>query len=464
MNRKKVISLVLLTSIVSSNIGYTRTVLAKDSNFKHPNISTIMNSPDEGDSVDFKEDKEKAKEWGKEKEKEWELTIEEKENIGRYLNNENSIKENYNGIIYSLDGRFPEEKAILKDIEKSFDKAKLSDTVVTYKYVDPKSIGFNSELFNDNDANYDEMDKFQEQFLYDENKKNYIKPDSFFETNISDPGINPTENENRVILKVTVPGSKGRENPTKAGVFLDGEEYKMLISNDYVIKIDDMSINTLKGRDYLSVNGTLERSLDFKNDLSGVGSTWGRESYAEWLENLSAKEKDAINGYFSRWDYKAINEYLRNGTLPSDDQDLHDEKIMKDRIETISEALGREPIPENVTVYRWCGAPEFGYKADKMPNIEQFEKDFLNKDKLEKGFLSTSLSSEGTNGFAPRNIILRLQVPKGSKGAYISGITGNPREKEILLDKGSKYHINRISKSRIGTRDKYIVDASLLPQ
>ncbi|APQ77028.1 ADP-ribosyltransferase [Clostridium botulinum] len=462
MNRKKVISLVLLTSIVSSNIGYTRTVLAKDSNFKHTNISTTMNSPGEGDSVDFKEDKEKAKEWGKEKAKEWNLAYTERQNIRDYLNDKGSIKTNYNEIIFSKGEDFLSEKDKLKSIEKGLNKAKLSDTVVTYKHVDPKSIGFNGELFKGNDINHKEFGEFKEQFLYDENKKNYIKPDGFFETNISDPGISPTEHQNRVILKVKVPSSKGRDNPTKAGVFLDGEEYKMLISNDYVIKVDDMHHSTLKGRDYVVVDGTLERSLDFKNDLNGLAKEWGEKNYEKWENELSAEERAALIGYIKGWEYKAINEYLRTGKLPSESESLHDEGKMKDRIEKISQSLGKELIPENITVYRRSGAPEYGYEKGKVINMEQFQKDFLNKDKLEKGFLSTSLSSKDVGAFKDSPIILRLQVPKGYKGAYVSNLIEGYDEKEILLDKGSKYHINRISKTTIKGKDMYIVDATLL--
>ncbi|MBE1303100.1 hypothetical protein G4W71_03455 [Clostridium botulinum] len=462
MNRKKIISAVLLATVMFSNIGSAQTVLAKDSNFKHSNISTTMNSPSEGDIIDFKEeDKEEAKEWGKEKEKEWKLTSSQKENIRKYLRNEGSIKTDYNEFTYSMAGEFEDKKKTLEDIDSSLEKANLSDTIITYKNVDANSIGFNGELFSGNDINKDELEKFEEQFLHDKEKDNYLKLDSYFETNINEQKLDP---DKRIILKVTVPSSKGRTHPTKAGVILDGEEYKMLVSNDYVIKVDSVHHSTLKGRDYVIVSGELQESLDFKNDLNRLGDKWGKENYREWANELSTEEKAALDLYIVGQKYKEINEYLRTGKLPPEDNSLHDEEKMKDIIEKISQALGKEPIPENITVYRWCGAAEFGYKIGETLSMEQFEKDFLNKDKLEKGFLSTSLSSEGTNGFLPRNIILRLQVPEGSKGAYVSLLTGKLGEKEILLNKGSKYHINKISKTKIRGKDKYIVDATLLPR
>ncbi|NFI06682.1 hypothetical protein FDF97_07820 [Clostridium botulinum] len=458
MNRKKIISAVLLATVMFSNIGSAQTVLAKDSNLKHSNISTTMNSPSKGDIIDFKEeDKEEAKEWGKEKEKEWKLTSSEKQNISKYIKDKDSIKTDYNKITYSMAGEFDSEKEILKDIDRSLEKANLSDTVVTYKNVDANSIGFNGELFSGNDINKDELKKFEEQFLHDKEKDNYLKLDSYFETNINEQKL---DHDKRIILKVTVQSSKGRTHPTKAGVILDGEEYKMLVSNDYVIKVDSVHQSTLKGRDYVIVNGELQESLDFKNDLNGLADRWGKQHYKEWADDLSVEEREALDGYIRR-EYKDINAYLRNDSKPVSGSTMEESRI-QDRIEKITESLEKEPIPENVTVYRWCGAAEFGYEIGKIPEFKKFEEDFLNKDKLEKGYMSTSLSSEALSAFSSRKIILRLQLPQGSKGAYVSALGGFGSEKEMLLDKGSKYHINKISKATIKGKEKYIVDATLL--
>ncbi|MEC3328292.1 hypothetical protein P9Z95_24045, partial [Bacillus thuringiensis] len=56
--------------------------LNMNSQIKYPNFQNI-NIADK--PVDFKEDKEKAREWGKEKEKEWKLTATEKGKINDFL-------------------------------------------------------------------------------------------------------------------------------------------------------------------------------------------------------------------------------------------------------------------------------------------------------------------------------------------------------------------------------------------
>lgn len=105
---------------------------------------------------------------------------------------------------------------------------------------------------------------------------------------------------------------------------------------------------------------------------------------------------------------------------------------------------------------------EFGYEiSDPLPSVKDFEKQFLNTIKEEKGYMSTSLSSDATS-FGARKIILRLQVPKGSSGAYVAGLDGfKPAEKEVLLDKGSKYLINKVTEVVVKGTKKLVVDATL---
>lgn len=106
---------------------------------------------------------------------------------------------------------------------------------------------------------------------------------------------------------------------------------------------------------------------------------------------------------------------------------------------------------------------EFGYQiSDPLPSVKDFEEKFLNIIKEEKGYMSTSISSDATP-FGTRRIIMRLQVPKGSAGAYVNGLDGfKTSEKEMLLDKGSKYHIDKVTEVIVKGQRKLVVDATLL--
>nr|WP_254914272.1 ADP-ribosyltransferase [Bacillus thuringiensis] len=397
--------------------------------------------------VDFKEDKEKAKEWGGEREKEWKLTNTEKGKMNDFLSDKNKIRTNYKEITFSMAGSFEDEMKDLKEIDKMFEKANLTNSITTYKNVEPAMIGFNKPLTEGNTINSESYQKFKEQFSGQD-----IKFDSYLDTHLT---AQPVSSKERVILKVTVPSGKGSTTPTKAGVILSNNEYKMLIDNGYVLHIENISKVVKKGYECLQVEGTLKKSLDFKNDINAEAHSWGMKNYEDWAKNLTAEQRDALDGY-ARQDYKEINDYLRN-------QGGSGNEKLDEKITNISEALGQKPIPENITVYRWCGMPEFGYQiSDPLPSIKDFEEKFLNTIKEDKGYMSTSLSSERLAAFGSRKIILRLQVPKGSTAAYLSAIGGFASEKEILLDKDSKYHINKITEVVIKGVKRYVVDATLV--
>lgn len=396
---------------------------------------------------DFKEDKEKAKEWGKVKEKEWKLTVTEKTRMNNFLDNKNDIKKNYKEITFSMAGSFEDEIKDLKEIDKMFDKANLSSSIVTYKNVEPSTIGFNKPLTEGNTINTDAQAQFKEQFLGRD-----IKFDSYLDTHLTAQNVSSKE---RIILQVTVPSGKGSTIPTKAGVFLNNNEYKMLIDNGYVLHVDNISKVVKKGYECLQIQGTLKKSLDFKNDINAEAHRWGMKNYEGWAKNLTDPQREALDGY-ARQDYKQINDYLRN-------QGGSGNEKLDTQIKNISEALEKQPIPENITVYRWCGMAEFGYQiSDPLPSLKEMEEKFLNTMKEDKGYMSTSLSSERLSAFGSRKFILRLQVPKGSTGAYLSAIGGFASEKEILIDKDSNYHIDKITEVVIKGVKRYVIDATLL--
>ncbi|MBJ8154290.1 ADP-ribosyltransferase [Bacillus cereus] len=396
--------------------------------------------------IDFKGDKEKAEEWGKEKEKEWKLTATEKGGINNFLNDKDGLKTKYKEINFSKNFEYEDELKKLEQINEMLDKANLTSSVVTYKNVEPATIGFNKPLTEGNKINPESQQKFKNQFSGKD-----IKFDNYLDTHLTTQQVSGKE---RIILKVTVPSGKGSTTPTKAGVILNNNEYKMLIDSGYIFHVEKILKIVQKGQECLQVEGTLKKSLDFKNDSQGKGDSWGKENYKEWSESLTADQRKDLNDYGGQG-YTEINKYLREEGTGNVE--------LEEKIKNISEALEKKPIPENITVYRYCGMAEFGYQiSDPLPSVKDFEEKFLNTIKEEKGYMSTSLSSDATS-FGIRKIILRLQVPKGSSGVYAAVLDGfKSAEKEILLDKGSKYRIDKITEVVVKGTKKLVVDATVL--
>ena len=187
--------------------------------------------------------------------------------------------------------------------------------------------------------------------------------------------------------------------------------------------------------------------LDFEN-AKGVG--WGEEHYSGFRELLTQEQAEAISLYIKR-DYQAINQYLRNHMTP-------DNAELNEKINLLSTALGKKPIPEELIVYRRVGLDTFGlpttHTFDK-PNSETdtekvtaFIKEWTGKSIENLAYSSTSLSSADVSSFQPRKAIFRLYLPEGTHAAYITGFDEYASEKEIILDKNSTFQIFRITPIR----------------
>ena len=77
----------------------------------------------------------------------------------------------------------------------------------------------------------------------------------------------------------------------------------------------------------------------------------------------------------------------------------------------------------------------------------------------DKGFSSTSINSEIARSFAEKNNGAQLQIhaPKGSKGAYLDPISEAIGEREVLLNKGQKFRIDRIVGNELKPEDLQII-------
>ena len=79
-----------------------------------------------------------------------------------------------------------------------------------------------------------------------------------------------------------------------------------------------------------------------------------------------------------------------------------------------------------------------------------------------KAFTSTSVSKqEAANfGLGSSTAVMRINVPKGTKGAYIDKVSKISREKEFLLGRDTKFKIKNI---RMDDRlERWIINCDLV--
>jgi len=145
----------------------------------------------------------------------------------------------------------------------------------------------------------------------------------------------------------------------------------------------------------------------------------------QWSAKITNEESIAIYDY-TNMGYIDINGYLISGK--------NDDKTLNKKIELISNAISKFNFDKPITVYRGISYTEFDVilNSNKLNTFETFK--------------STSIYTDVANRFPEdkkTEYTILFKVPANSKGAYIQSNSEFPEEFEYLLDKGTRYIINR---------------------
>lgn len=177
---------------------------------------------------------------------------------------------------------------------------------------------------------------------------------------------------------------------------------------------------------------------NFKAVPSGQVVQILRKDSEGWIQELTDKEKRAIQKYtYNSGDkkpnrfFERLNAMLR-GDLPEDEK-------LRIYADTISSALNKSRIKRDVIAYR-------NLDVDLYSGFE------VNDLIIEEQFISTSVSKRAALE-KPYKVV--IYIPKGSGGAYIESISKYPKQRELLLDKGTIFRV--ISKKENVTELQVII-------
>lgn len=151
---------------------------------------------------------------------------------------------------------------------------------------------------------------------------------------------------------------------------------------------------------------------------------------------LSKEDELAVHNYSGDF-FSDINNHLRNGKNIN--------PLEKDTEEKITKILNGSKTSEPITVYR--GA-EF-YKMGNSDAIDIREASFhIGGEFTDKSFVSTSEKIDVAGGFsglvAP--VVFTVNIPAGSHALSLEKLSSRPYEKEVLLQKNSRFKIINIRK------------------
>nr|6KLO_H Chain H, Iota toxin component Ia [Clostridium perfringens]6KLW_H Chain H, Iota toxin component Ia [Clostridium perfringens] len=405
---------------------------------------------------DFLKDKENAIQWEKKEAERVEKNLDtlEKEALELYKKDSEQISNYSQTRQYFYDYQIesnPREKEY-KNLRNAISKNKIDKPINVYYFESPEKFAFNKEIRTEN-QNEISLEKFNE--LKETIQDKLFKQDGFKDVSLYEPG-NGDEKPTPLLIHLKLPKNTGMLP------YINSNDVKTLIEQDYSIKIDKIVRIVIEGKQYIKAEASIVNSLDFKDDVS-KGDLWGKENYSDWSNKLTPNELADVNDYM-RGGYTAINNYLiSNGPLNNPNPELDS------KVNNIENALKLTPIPSNLIVYRRSGPQEFGltltspeYDFNKIENIDAFKEKWEGKVITYPNFISTSIGSVNMSAFAKRKIILRINIPKDSPGAYLSAIPGYAGEYEVLLNHGSKFKINKVDSYKDGTVTKLILDATLI--
>lgn len=406
----------------------------------------------------FKDDKEgkaEAKKWGKVEAETWDKKMSkvEKDTVTDYVTDKKDFKKEYEASTIDPDLKEEKRKAY-ENLNKGMEKATTSSGVVSYNYTNQVELGSSQAVFSrDKEVKDAALVDFKKQF---ENKNLLLG--QILETSLT---AKDTVQNDRILMEITTPSPKGNEFKPNNGVNLSKEEPILLVDSRYKIHVDNVNEINVKGKECIKLTGKVVDNVDFKNNTRAA-EKWGNEKWDKWAEELTAEEVRDINNYMNRG-YQEINRYLWEGKYDPNKPEVEKNETDK-KIENISAALNKGEVPASLTVYRWCGKPEWGYTVSETVDREKFEKDWIGKDRLVEGFNSTSLVSDSVQFESARSILLRLNLSKGAKGGYVGShkFSQFGGENELILDKGQTIRINRVTEVVVKGKKKLVVDADLI--
>jgi len=236
-------------------------------------------------------------------------------------------------------------------------------------------------------------------------------------------------------------GYDGIKSPPKKGV----SQYVIFnrgVLEAHVDRQPDFSFNksvTIKyNPNHSPTTGRFVSAHTFRD---GAPSDDVKDLLAKTLDPLSDAEKNSLSAYTST-SYAGINRYAWMdpskseifGGRPVDNLDIMYPSDYNLRHFTImSGALEKTKTPVDLVVSHRMKAGERFFDSNGVP----MDSSSVGKTLTNKGFTSTSLSKS----VHLANTNWELEVPKGSKGAYVNPISSHKDEYEIILQRGAKFKI-----------------------
>jgi hypothetical protein len=187
-----------------------------------------------------------------------------------------------------------------------------------------------------------------------------------------------------------------------------------------------------------------QKSSAFENELLSM--------HDDWVRNLSMKEKRAVSRYTGS-SYHSMNDILRGKDLNKYDKD--EIEYNTNYINDCIKALDKSVLKETVYVRRGASITSLAGMFNERDIAKQMgsskwmnenANSLIGRISEDKGFLSTTpITGKGFHS----EIDFRIELPTGTKAAYISPISNFQSEKEMLVQKGTRFIVTGVDKTTV---------------
>ncbi|MFF9571913.1 ADP-ribosyltransferase, partial [Streptomyces sp. NPDC014685] len=193
---------------------------------------------------------------------------------------------------------------------------------------------------------------------------------------------------------------------------------------------DDFDDLTAAEKHRVAAAELTEGTVPFADDMAAI--QYGRDYWNDYVDNLDPSAKQALWDYTGETfpSYHDMNGYLRgtSGYGPRPEV-LHD-------IAEMDRVMSTRPVPDDIMVVRGTGLGHLNLDSPL---------DMLGQTYPDKGYTSTSLGNHPVSGFAGKEAILHLRVPKGTPALWLEKVSKfDVSERELLLARGSEFKVTRV--------------------
>lgn len=179
----------------------------------------------------------------------------------------------------------------------------------------------------------------------------------------------------------------------------------------------------------------------FKFLLPHKQEQWGADNFGEWRDSLSEVELNAFRAYAGGRAHEQINSELRGS---QGDTDKLSERTRFD-VEDMDSALERSEVPEDVKVYRMLSDPAM-LDAHDSGNL-------VGETFIDDGYTSTTINpsflKEVAQDIEGQLIEATINLPKGTRGAYLGDASMNPEERELLIRRGTAFQVSSATEAKL---------------